>query len=133
MSKLRASLSALTISAVGVGGLVLWTAPAGAGIPAGTTTLSCVPGTSGSGAPLDVCTLNDPDGIRTVLVNDSAANQRQVGAGFDCSPTPTTSFEFRVPANKKYKVFVSDCSTPRIKTTFVIHPDGSVTTVGTPA
>lgn len=129
MSKLRASLSALTISAVGVGGLVLWTAPAGAGIPVGTTTLSCVPGTSGNGAPLDVCTLNDPDGIRTVQVKNSVANQQQTSVAFDCSPTPITSFELRVPANTKYKVFVTDCSAPRVKTTFVIHPDGSVSTV----
>jgi len=92
------------------------------------TTLSCSAGTSPSGAPLDVCTLSDPDGIASFQVKNTATNAQQVSLAFDCATAPTT-VQFKVPANTKYKVFVTDCKVPANKTTYVIRANGGVNTV----
>jgi subtilisin-like proprotein convertase family protein len=89
------------------------------------TSLTCTPGTSGGGAA-DVCTVRDGDGVRTVLVMDTTANTQVFPPlTFTCPGAPTST-QFTVPANTKYKVFVTDCNTPRVKTSFVIRADGTV-------
>lgn len=95
-----------------------------------TSALTCRPGTSGGGAPLDVCTVTDVDGIRSVQVKNSATGLQQVTFGpFNCATAPT-SINFSVPAGTKYKVFVTDCAPARNKKTFSIRPNGGVN-VGT--
>jgi len=87
------------------------------------TALVCQPGTSGSGAAIQICKVSDTDGIRTVLVKNTATNSQQVGLSFDCASAPT-SVEFRVPAGTKYNIAIADCSTPRNTTKFVLNERG---------
>lgn len=91
--------------------------------------LTCRPGTSGGGGALDVCTVTDVNGIRSVQVKNSASGTQQATFSFSCATAPT-SFNFSVPAGTKYKVFVSDCQKPTVKQTFGLRANGGVN-VGT--
>ena len=93
--------------------------------PSGESSLSCTPGTTGSGAPLDVCTVSDSDGLRIIRVKNTATNQLQASVAFACASAPTTA-KIRVPAGAKYKVTVTDCDNPRNTSNFVIRADGTV-------
>ena len=86
--------------------------------------LVCTPGTSGSGSPLARCTVSDPDGIRTVHVGNTDTGQPQAAFSFGCA-NPLTSFNFSLPAGTRYKVVVTDCNVPRVKTAYVIRPNGT--------
>lgn len=89
------------------------------------TALTCRPDTNASGNPIEVCTVSDTDGIRSVQVKNAQTNLQQVGLNFDCSNAPKT-LEFRVPANAKYNVVVADCANPRNTSKFVLTDDGRV-------
>ncbi len=90
------------------------------------TTLTCTPGTTGAGAPIEVCTVRDGDGVRIVRVVDTAARANAIAPlSFSCSSAPT-SVEFRVPANTRYRVSVTDCNRPRNRSTFTIRANGKV-------
>ncbi len=90
------------------------------------TSLTCTTRTNNAGTLIDVCTVSDPDGIRNVQVRNMATNSASGSLTFGCSGTPTTSAKFRVPAGTRYKVVVNDCTSPSVKTTFVIRANGSV-------
>ena len=87
------------------------------------TALTCFPRTNRNGVELEVCTASDTDGIRTVLVKNTATNSQQLAKSFDCASAPQ-SFKFTLPAGTKYNITVTDCSTPRNKTQWVLTADG---------
>jgi len=93
------------------------------------STLTCTTRTNNAGTLIDVCTVSDPDGIRSVQVRNTSTNASQASLAFGCSDTPTTSAKFRVPAGTRYRVVVNDCSDPRVKSTFVVRANGSVNQV----
>lgn len=109
-------------------GVVTTITETGGGEPSNEASLSCTVGTSGSGAPIDICTVSDADGIRTVQVTNTATGQKQAALAFDCASAPTSA-EIRVPAGTRYRVNVTDCDSPRNKTTFVIRANGNVNQV----
>ena len=109
----------------GNGTYISATAPLTVGPPATGTTLTCTAGTSGSGAPVQRCTVSDPDGIRTIQVRNTQTDRLQYSAAFNCSDAPS-SLRFTVPAGTRYRVVVTDCRQPRNKTTSVIRADGVV-------
>jgi len=118
-----------TVSAtVGVGDFPFGVAVAPGGAPPADTALSCTRGTNRRGIPVDICRITDTDGIRTVHIRNTATNQQQTALEFVCSDAPG-SVGFTVPAGTKYKVSVTDCDTPRNKTTFVIRAQGDVNEV----
>lgn len=113
MSRIRAALVALVVSATGAGGLSVLTAvPASAGSFA--PTLSCVP----VGALETDCTVTDYDGIKFVNVKNKTTNAAELGVRFPCPGHEVTgqddvdsyTFVIRVAANSKYKVFETDCT-----------------------
>lgn len=92
---------------------------------AAVPSLVCTPGTTGSGSPLNSCTVSDADGLRTVVVRNLDTGQQQFSAPFNCATSPT-SFNFNVPANTRYRVVVTDCSQPRRTMTYNIRTNGTV-------
>ena len=93
------------------------------------TTLTCTTRTNNAGTLIDVCTVSDADGIRNVQVRNTATGSPQGSLALGCSEPRTTSFKFRVPAGTKYRVIVNDCSSPSVRSTFVIRANGSVNQV----
>ncbi|MEN3314764.1 MAG: hypothetical protein V7605_998 [Acidimicrobiaceae bacterium] len=106
-----AALASMTM--LGAGGFALATAgPAAAA--GGNSTLSCVTGTQGSGAPTLQCTASDPDGVHSVRAGAKGGIFGQftpASAGAPCSPTPanTLILTFISPFAPQYNVTVLDC------------------------
>jgi len=90
-----------------------------------STSLSCTTNTNKAGTLMNVCTVSDPDGLRSVMVRNTATGQSSAGLTFNCSDAPMSA-KFRVPAGPKYKVTVIDCADSRNKTIFVIRPNSTV-------
>jgi hypothetical protein len=120
MGRLRASVAAVLVSAMGVVGTTLLTAgPANAG--GENTTMTCSSETTASFQFVFRCTASDPDGVRTVVVG--ATSQ----AVLTCSPGANTSYTFTVPDdNTRHTVSITDCEQPRQRAKFVIRPNGTV-------
>ena len=96
--------------------------------PATPTTLTCETRTNNAGTLINVCTVSDPDGIRSVQIRNLDTGAAQIGVSFGCTEAPT-SMKFRVPSGPRYRVIVTDCSDPRNRTTFVIRANGTVSQV----
>jgi len=90
-----------------------------------STALSCTTSTNPGGAVVNVCTVSDPDGIRSVVVRNTATNQQSAGLTLNCSDAPTP-VKFRVPIGAKYRVIVVDCDSPRNRTIFTLRANGVV-------
>lgn len=90
-----------------------------------STSLTCTTDTNKAGTLMNVCTVSDPDGLRSVMVRNTVTDQSSAGLWFHCSDAPSSA-KFRVPAGVKYKVVVIDCADPRNKTILVIRANGDV-------
>jgi hypothetical protein len=119
MSKLRISLAALAVSAMGFGGMAVVAAtPAGA---AGyNTTLTCHKDVTPSGAKVLRCTATDPNGVGSVVSGGVPIFTS------DCTAHTPSSFTFTLPRHHKQVVNVTDCGNIRQRAKFVIRTDNTV-------
>ncbi len=93
--------------------------------PATPSTLTCERRTNAAGTLVDICTVSDPDGIRSVQIRNLDSGATLTGLSFNCAQAPTEA-KIRVPAGSRYRVIVTDCDTPRTTTTFTLRANGSV-------
>jgi len=92
------------------------------------TSLTCRVTTPGID-PVNLCTVSDTDGLRSIQVRNTTTSRLQVTQAYDCSNAPTSA-TFRVPAGTKYKVAIIDCSRPKNETDFTILANNRVVQAG---
>ena len=123
----RAWLAGALVSAFVVAGLTVVSAtPAGAA--AGNTTVTCdrddLPLPFG---PVIGCSVNDPDGLRTVRFKNTNTGATLNFPSLGCDvPSRATTFSVHDLRAARYKIIVLDCDQPKNRTTYVVRPNGSV-------
>lgn len=121
-------IAATSLTVLGAGGLAFAAAEPAAAASGTTSSLTCAPGTTGSGQSVMSCDVTAGAGLRSIRVTDlTFGHSFTTSTSFDCSAGATSAAtQFPAFFNDRYKVIVTDCQHPAAKDYYQVRPDGTV-------